>query len=178
MLGRARARTSCWIDGDLRAPGCDILTLGIFFCTCKPTLKHRRWWSSSSRQIRSYRWRGRGLDFRSPRARWCAVPIMLTILPAGQTGFRRSDLRGPPFFPSQESRLLTRSCSNACTAASVCAPARSYDATKLERKQSRGHRLMRASPMGAGSHPGFAAKCIFFCLGCLACMKACPGRGG
>ncbi len=78
---------------------------------------------------------------------------------------RRSPLRGLDYSVVQQ-----------CMHCGLCLPTcPTYNATKLERNSPRGRiALMRAIADGRlESTPAFAAE-MYFCLGCLACMTACP----
>ncbi|HEY3861363.1 MAG TPA: (Fe-S)-binding protein [Verrucomicrobiae bacterium] len=73
-------------------------------------------------------------------------------------------------------RALDYSVIQQCMHCGLCLPAcPTYDATKLERNSPRGRiALMRAIADGRlEATRGFADE-MYFCLGCLACMTACP----
>ena len=63
-----------------------------------------------------------------------------------------------------------------CMHCGLCLPTcPTYDATKLERNSPRGRiALMRAIADGQLEPSGAFAEEMYFCLGCLACMTACP----
>jgi glycolate oxidase iron-sulfur subunit len=63
-----------------------------------------------------------------------------------------------------------------CMHCGLCLPTcPTYDATKLERNSPRGRiSLMRAIADGRLSPTEAFAEEMYFCLGCLACMTACP----
>src|SRR5262249_31402034 len=63
-----------------------------------------------------------------------------------------------------------------CMHCGLCLPTcPTYDATKLERNSPRGRiALMRASADGRLEPGNPCADEMYFCLGCLACMTACP----
>jgi glycolate oxidase iron-sulfur subunit len=80
--------------------------------------------------------------------------------------------------PARHSQLrdLDYSVVQQCMHCGLCLPTcPTYDATKLERNSPRGRiSLMRSIADGRlEATPGFADE-MYFCLGCLACMTACP----
>src|SRR5258708_7112614 len=80
--------------------------------------------------------------------------------------------------PKQSSQLrgLDYSIVQQCMHCGLCLPTcPTYDATKIERNSPRGRiSLMRAIADGRlEATPTFADE-MYFCLGCLACMTACP----
>ena len=80
--------------------------------------------------------------------------------------------------PAQESYLknLDYSVVQQCMHCGLCLPTcPTYDATKLERNSPRGRiSLMRAIADGRLEPTRTFAEEMYFCLGCLACMTACP----
>src|ERR1043165_1908804 len=79
---------------------------------------------------------------------------------------------------AQESYLkkLDYSVVQQCMHFGLCLPTcPTYDATKLERNSPRGRiSLMRAIADGRLEPTRTFAEEMYFCLGCLACMTACP----
>ena len=83
-----------------------------------------------------------------------------------------------PAFPARQSLLrgLDYSVVQQCMHCGLCLPTcPTYDATKLERHSPRGRiALMRAIADSRLEPTGTFADEMYFCLGCLACMTACP----
>ena len=73
-------------------------------------------------------------------------------------------------------RDLDYSVVQQCMHCGLCLPTcPTYDATKLERNSPRGRiSLMRAIADGRVEPTNAFAEEMYFCLGCLACMTACP----
>jgi glycolate oxidase iron-sulfur subunit len=90
-----------------------------------------------------------------------ATPATATATPAA----RASQLRGLDYSVVQQ-----------CMHCGLCLPTcPTYDATKLERNSPRGRiALMRAIADGRLEATRTFADEMYFCLGCLACMTACP----
>ncbi len=78
-------------------------------------------------------------------------------------------------WPTACERWITPWCNSACIADSACPPCPTYDATRIERHSPRGRiALMRAIADGRLEATRTFAEEMYFCLGCLACMTACP----
>lgn len=78
--------------------------------------------------------------------------------------------------PSSQLRDLDYSIVQQCMHCGLCLPTcPTYDATKLERNSPRGRIALMRSIADGDLEPsvGFADE-MYFCLGCLACMTACP----
>src|SRR4051812_42190288 len=82
----------------------------------------------------------------------------------------------PPAQPSSRLRDLDYSVVQQCMHCGLCLPTcPTYDATKEERNSPRGRiALMRAVADGRLEATKAFADEMYFCLGCLACMTACP----
>jgi glycolate oxidase iron-sulfur subunit len=95
-----------------------------------------------------------------------STPVEMAQLNAGNNGHSRvSHLKNLDYSVVQQ-----------CMHCGLCLPTcPTYDATKLERNSPRGRiSLMRAIADGRlGATEAFAEE-MYFCLGCLACMTACP----
>ena len=78
--------------------------------------------------------------------------------------------------PGSRLRELDYSVVQQCMHCGLCLPTcPTYDATKLERNSPRGRiALMRAIADGRLEATKAFADEMYFCLGCLACMTACP----
>src|SRR5271170_7397997 len=85
--------------------------------------------------------------------------------PVPASAARLSQLRGMDYSVIQQ-----------CMHCGLCLPTcPTYDATKLERNSPRGRiALMRAIADGRLEATRTFADEMYFCLGCLACMTACP----
>src|SRR6185503_2098368 len=82
----------------------------------------------------------------------------------------------PGFGAASRLRDLDYSVVQQCMHCGLCLPTcPTYDATKLERNSPRGRiALMRAIADGRLEATKTFAEEMYFCLGCLACMTACP----
>src|SRR4026208_1867002 len=82
----------------------------------------------------------------------------------------------PGFGAASRLRDLDYSVVQQCMHCGLCLPTcPTYDATKLERNSPRGRiALMRAIADGRLEPTKAFADEMYFCLGCLACMTACP----
>lgn len=91
--------------------------------------------------------------------------MSIASVPAPAPVLRPSPLRGLDYSVIQQ-----------CMHCGLCLPTcPTYDATKLERHSPRGRiALMRAIADGQIETTRAFAKEMYFCLGCLACMTACP----
>src|SRR5277367_5621132 len=89
----------------------------------------------------------------------------MTAATPAPTAARHSELRGLDYSVVQQ-----------CMHCGLCLPTcPTYDATKLERNSPRGRiSLMRAIADGHLEPTRAFADEMYFCLGCLACMTACP----
>ena len=78
--------------------------------------------------------------------------------------------------PHSHLKDLDYSIVQQCMHCGLCLPTcPTYDATKLERNSPRGRiALMRAIADGRLEATSAFADEMYFCLGCLACMTACP----
>jgi len=78
--------------------------------------------------------------------------------------------------PESYLKKLDYSVVQQCMHCGLCLPTcPTYDATKLERNSPRGRiSLMRAIADGRLEATRTFAEEMYFCLGCLACMTACP----
>src|SRR5581483_5937588 len=87
-------------------------------------------------------------------------------------------LSAPATRPARHSQLrdLDYSVVQQCMHCGLCLPTcPTYDATKLERNSPRGRiSLMRAIADGKMEATEAFGDEMYFCLGCLACMTACP----
>jgi glycolate oxidase iron-sulfur subunit len=92
-------------------------------------------------------------------------PNMTSQPPSGASNGRYSHLRGLDYSVVQQ-----------CMHCGLCLPTcPTYDATKLERHSPRGRiSIMRAIADGELEMTKTFAEEMYFCLGCLACMTACP----
>src|SRR3984885_9584274 len=91
--------------------------------------------------------------------------VAASNLPVSAPAARLSPLRGLDYSVIQQ-----------CMHCGLCLPTcPTYDATKLERNSPRGRiALMRAVADGRLEATKTFADEMYFCLGCLACMTACP----
>src|SRR3984885_470861 len=91
--------------------------------------------------------------------------VAASNLPVSAPAARLSPLRGLDYSVIQQ-----------CMHCGLCLPTcPTYDATKLERNSPRGRiALMRAIADGRLEATRAFADEMYFCLGCLACMTACP----
>src|SRR6476469_513182 len=78
--------------------------------------------------------------------------------------------------PPSQLRALDFSVVQQCMHCGLCLPTcPTYDATKVERNSPRGRiSLMRAIADGRLETSKAFGEEMYFCLGCLACMTACP----
>jgi glycolate oxidase iron-sulfur subunit len=83
----------------------------------------------------------------------------------------RPPLRGAPHLQNLDYSVVQQ-----CMHCGLCLPTcPTYDATKLERNSPRGRiALMRSIADGRMEATASFAEEMYFCLGCLACMTACP----
>src|SRR5436190_349497 len=93
------------------------------------------------------------------------VRMMFALQMASETNGRVSPLKGLDYSVVQQ-----------CMHCGMCLPTcPTYDATKMERNSPRGRiALMRAIADGNLEATEAFADEMYFCLGCLACMTACP----
>src|SRR5437016_1696541 len=94
----------------------------------------------------------------------------------GRTAESRADHGLPMRVAHSHLKDLDYSIVQQCMHCGLCLPTcPTYDATKLERNSPRGRiALMRAIADGRLEASKAFAEEMYFCLGCLACMTACP----